>query len=121
MSCLVEKILPLMIEAHRFFELGLPSEGSELCPIQKGVLSKFKVHYYSRVNNPEKISRDLIQALAQCELSPINGSVKRLVELKSMCDQLLERVLQELNELNLSTVNSSISNPSKEEKEKMSE
>ena len=65
----VREIIPLMMEAHRFFELGLPSEGSELCPIQKGVLSKFTVHYYSKVNNPERISRELIQTLAQCEQS----------------------------------------------------
>ena len=121
MTSPVEEILPLMMEACRFFKLGLPSEGSELCPIQKGVLSKFKVHYYSRVNNPEEISRDLIQTLAQCEQSPDNKSVGRLVKLKAMFDQSLERVLQELSELNINTVNSFISNPSKEERVKMSE
>ena len=64
MTSWVEEILLLMMEACRFFELGLHSECSELCPIQKGILSKLRVHYYSKVNNPERISRDLIQTLA---------------------------------------------------------
>ena len=93
----VEEILPLMMEARRFFELELPCEGSELCPIQKGILSKFMVHYYSRVNNPERISRDLIQTLAQCKQSPDNKAVGRLVKLKAIFNQSLERVLQELS------------------------
>ena len=115
MSSPVREIISLMMEARRFFELGLPSKGSELCLIQKGVLSKFTVHYYSKVNNPERISRDPIQALAQCEQSPENKAIGRLVELKAMFDQSLECVLQELSELNIDTVNGFISSPSREE------
>jgi len=121
MASPVEDIIPLMMEAHRFFELELPSEGSELCPIQKGVLSKFTVHYHSKVNNPERISRDLIQTLAECEQSPDNKVVGRLVELKAMLDQFLERVLQELSELIIDIVNGFISSPSREERARMSE
>ena len=54
-------------------------------------------------------------------MSPGNKSVKRLVELKSKFDQSLERLLHKLNELNLSMVNNSINNSTKEEKEKMEE
>ena len=116
MSSPVREIIPLMMEARRFFKLGIPSEGEELCPIQRRVLSKFTVHYYSRANNPERISSELIQALAQCEQSPENKAIGRLVKLKAMFKQSLEKVLQELSELNVDTVNGFIPSPSIEER-----
>ena len=87
----VREIIPLMMEACRFFEWGISSKGSELCPVQKGVLSRFTVHYYSKVNNPERISGEFIQVLNQCEQSPEDTAVKRMVELKSELDQALEK------------------------------
>ena len=119
MSSPIREIIPLMMEARRFFELGLSSEGLEPCPIQKGVLLKFTVHYYSKVNNPERISGELIQALDQCEQSPEDTAIRRMVELKTVFDQSLEKVLQELSELNVDTVNGFIPNLSTEERTRM--
>ena len=90
--------------------------------IRKSVVSIFRTHYYTRVNNPEQLAKDLVQVLAQCEsterstlVSPGNKSVKKLVELKSKFDQSLERLLHELNELNLNMVNNAVNNPTKVE------
>ena len=109
-----------MAETHCFFELRLPDEAAGMNPIRKSVVSRFKTHYYARVNNPEQLAKDLVQVLAQCEsterdtlVSPGNKSVKKLVELKSKFDQSLERLLHELNKLNLDMVKNAINNPTK--------
>ena len=54
-------------------------------------------------------------------MSPDNKSVKKLVELKSKFDQLLERLLHELNELNLNMVSNTVNNPTKIERRKIGE
>ena len=115
------EIIPLMMEARRFFKLGLSSKGSELYQIQKDVLSKLTVHYYSKVNNPERISGELIQALDQCKQSPEDTAIRRMVKLKTMFDQSLEKVLQELSELNVDTVDGFIPSPSIEARTRMNE
>ena len=111
----IEEIIPLMEETRRFFKLGLPDEAAGMSPIRKSVVSRFKTHYY-----PEQLAKDLVQVLAQCEsterdtlVSPGNKSVKKLVELKSKFDQSLERLLHELNKLNLDMVKNAINNPTK--------
>ena len=124
----IEEIIPLMAETRRFFELGLPGEVAGMSPICKSVVSRFKTHYYVRVNNPEQLAKDLVQVLAQCEsterntlVSPGNKSVKKLVKLKSKFDQSLERLLHELNELNLNMVDNAVNNPTKVEGRKIGE
>ena len=117
----VREMIPLMMEARRFFHWGISSGGSDLCPVQKGVLSRFTVNYHSKVNNPERISGELIQVLNQCEQSPEDTAVRRMVKLKNVLDQSLEKVLQELSELNVDTVNGFISNPLAEERTRINE
>ena len=125
MASPIEEIIPLMEETRHFFELGLPDEEAGMSPIRKSVVSRFKTHYYTRVNNPEQLAKDLVQVLAQCEstergtlVSPGNRSVKKLVKLKSKFDQSLEWLLHELNELNLNMVNNAVNNPTKVEKKR---
>ena len=48
----IHELVPFMLEAKRFFELGIPREGDELDNIQKGVVSRLTVYWYSRTNNP---------------------------------------------------------------------
>ena len=69
-----------------------------------------------------------MQVLAQCEsterstlVSLDNNSVKKLVEMKSKFDQSLERLLHELNELNLNMVSNTVNNPTKIERRKIGE
>ena len=112
----IRELIPLMLEARRFFELGIPSEGDELDPIQKGVLSRLTVHWYYRTNNPERTSSELIQALDQCKKLPDNKAIGRLVELKDTFDRSLEKLLLELSELNVDNVNGFIRSPLVEER-----
>ena len=90
MSTPIQELVPLMLEAKRFFELGIPREGDELDNNQKGVVSRLIVHWYSRTNNPERASTELIEALDQCKKSPDNKAIGRLVELKDAFDRTLE-------------------------------
>ena len=124
----IEEIIPLMEETCRFFELGLPDEVADMSPICKSVVSRFKTHYYTRVNNPEQLAKDLVQVLAQCEsterstlVSPDNKSVKKLVETKSKFDHSLERLLHKLSELNLNMVSSAVNNLTRIERRKIGE
>ena len=80
MSTPIQELVPLMLEAKRFFKLGIPREGDELDNIQKGVVSRLTVHWYSRTNNPERTSSEIIQALDQCEKSPENKAIGRLID-----------------------------------------
>ena len=96
----IEEIIPLMEETRRFFEWGLPDEEAGMSPIRKCVVSRFRTHYHTRANNPEKLAKDLVQVITQCEaterstlVSPDNMSVKKLVETKSKIDHSLERLL----------------------------
>ena len=116
MSSPVREMIPLMMEAHRFFHWGIFSGSLDLCPVQRGVLSRFTINYYAKMNNPERISGELKQVLKQCEQLPEDIAVKRMVELKSEFDQALEKVMQELSELNVDTVDGFIPNPSAEER-----
>ena len=125
MTSMIEEIITLMGDIRCFFEVGLPEEVTGISLIRKSVVSKFKTHYYARVNNPEQLAKDLVQVLAQCEsterntlVSPGNKSVKKLVELKSKFDQSLEQLLHELNELNLNMVNNAVKNLTKVEKKR---
>ena len=52
MTSPIEEIIPLMAETRRFIKLGLPDEAAGKSPIHKSVVSRFKTHYYTRVNNP---------------------------------------------------------------------
>ena len=61
-----EEIIPLMEETPRFFEWGLPDEEAGMSPIHKFVVSRFRTHYHTRVNNPEKLAKDLMQVITQC-------------------------------------------------------
>ena len=56
MSTPMQDLVPLILEAKRFFELGIPKEGDELDNIQKGVVSRLTVHWYPRTTNPERAS-----------------------------------------------------------------
>ena len=128
MASPIEEIILLMEETRRFFELGLPDEVASMSLICKSVVSRFKTHYYVRVNNQEQLAKDLVQVLAQCEsterdtlVSPGNKSVKKLVKLKFKFDQSLERLLHELNKLNLNMVNNAVNNTTKVEEKKIGE
>ena len=52
-------------------------------------------------------------------MSPDNKSMRRLVETKSKFDHLLERLLQELSELNLNMVSGTVNNPTRVKKRKI--
>ena len=117
----IREVLPLMLEARRFFHWGVFGGSSDLCPLQRGVLSRFTINYYTQMNNPERISGELIGILDQCEQSPEDTTIKRMVELKSEFEQALEKVLQELSELNIDTVNGFIPNPLAEERTRINE
>ena len=121
MSSTVREVIPLMMEACRFFHWGIFGRSLDLCPVQRGVLSRFTINYYAKMNNPERISGELIQVLNQCEQSPEDTAVRRMVELKTEFDQALEKVLQELSELNVDTVNGFIPNPLAEERTRINE
>ena len=56
MSNTVREVIPLMMEAQRFFHWGVFGGSSDLCPVQRGVLSRFTINYYTMMNNPERIS-----------------------------------------------------------------
>ena len=60
MASPIEEIIPLMADTCRFFELGLPGEVAGMSPICKSMVSKFKTHYYARVDNPEQLAKDLV-------------------------------------------------------------
>ena len=117
----IGELIPLMLEARRFFELGIPSEGEKLDPIQKGVLSRLTVHWYSRTNIPGKTSSKLIQALDHCKKSPENKAIGRLIKLKDIFDRSLEKLLLELSVLNVDNVNGFIPSPSIEERKRINE
>ena len=67
MSTPIHELVPLILEAKRFFTLGLPRDGEELDNIQKGVISRLTVFWYARTNNPGRASTELIEALDQSE------------------------------------------------------
>ena len=69
------------------------------------------VHCYSRTNNPERTSSELIQVLDQCEKLPENKAIGRLFKLKDIFDRSLEKLLLELSELNVDNVNGFIPSP----------
>ena len=96
--------------------------------MRKCLVSRFRTHYYTRANNPEKLAKDLMQVITQCEatersplVSPEKESVKKLVETKSKFDHSLERLLHELSELNLNMVSGAVNNPTRIEKRKIGE
>ena len=63
----VRDMLPLMLEARRFFRWGVFGGSSDLCPVQRGILSRFTINYYTLMNSPERIAGDLIGIIHQCE------------------------------------------------------
>ena len=104
MSTPVHELVPLILEAKRFFTLGLPRDGEELDNIQKGVISRLTVFWYSRTNNPGRTSTELIEALEQCEKMPDNKALGRLTKMKGTFDKSLEDLLVDLSKINVDSV-----------------
>ena len=67
MTTPVHELVPLILEAKRFFTLGLPRDREELDSIQRGVISRLTVLWYARTSNLGRASTELIETLDQCE------------------------------------------------------
>ena len=116
MSTPVHELVPLILEAKRVFTLGLPRDGEELDNIQKGVISRLTVFWYSRTNNPGRTSTELIEALEQCEKTPDNKALGRLTKKKGIFDKSLEDLLVDLSEINVDSVSGLIQSPTVDER-----
>ena len=56
MTTPLHELVPLILEAKRFFTLGLPRDGEELDSIQRGVMSRLTVFWYARTSDPGRAS-----------------------------------------------------------------
>ena len=96
----MHELVPLILEAKRFFTLRLPRDGEELDSIQRGVMSRLTVFWYARTSNLGRASTELIEALDQCESTQDSQALGRLKRMKDTFDKALEDLLVALSEIN---------------------
>ena len=119
MSTPIHELVPLILEAKRFFTLGLPRDGEELDSIHRGVMSRLTIFWYGRTSIPGRASTDLMKALDQCESTQDSQALGRLKRMKDTFDKALEDLLVALSEINVDSISGFIQSPTIEEREKI--
>ena len=97
MSTPVHELVPLILEAKRFFTLGLPRDGEELDSIQRGVISRLTIFWYVRTSNLGRAYTELIEALGQCKSTQDSQTLGRLKRMKDTSYKALEDLLVTLS------------------------
>ena len=119
----IKDVLTVMAEIKQFvehdFTLGLRGDVSDMSPLCKSALKRWKCCYYSKMNGPGQIVNYLIPLLGKCKatkagllMSSESHLVQQMVELKSRFDASFEHLLNELNSLTCDVVVSAIGNNS---------